>query len=476
MGDPTPRWVRRVVVASLVPVGVVAAAPPGFADPGPDPRAGGAPDAGTLPIASAPLVVPPPQAQPAAPAATAMGPLAEQIIAASAATQRLGEQTKALEDELAAARQVTEDARVAWAAAAEALAATQSFGDQVGAPAASDPSSTPAPSALPAPSASPADPSATVSADASVTRAELAQAEQEARTKLDEAIAAEQDVAGRHAVVLEQFQRHSAALQTLTERNNDQLAAAQRSRDEYEASLAASRTAGASVAGLQSAPAALDAVAFALRQLGKPYVWATQGPNTYDCSGLVLASYLSVGIKMPRVANNQYGAGVPVLASQLLPGDLLFFSTNPHDWRQIHHVGIYIGQGTMVHAPTFGDVVKVSPIWWSEYFGATRMVPAMPLPGAPSPTPSPSPSESPSPSPSGSPSPSPSESPSPSPSGSPSPSESPLLSGSPSPTGSLSPSATPSGSASPSAAATAPPDPSPTPVPTPSPSPATSVG
>ncbi len=434
MGDPTKRWVRRVAVASLVPVGVLTAAPPGYADLGPDPRDYGTPDEGTQPIASAPLVVPPPQPTPDAPAATAISPVGEQIIAASAATQRLGEQTKALQDELAAVHQTTEGARAQWQAATEALAASQSFGDQVGTPArdeAAHPSPAPVATASPSPSASPTiDPSATATVDVSASRADLAEVERLARTKLDEAIAAEKDVAGRHAVVLEQFQRHSAALQTLIQRNTDQLAAAQRARDEYEQSLAASRTAGAGVAGLQSASAALDAVAFALGQLGKPYAWATEGPKTYDCSGLVLASYLSVGVRMPRVANNQYGAGVPVLASQLLPGDLLFFSTNPRDWRQIHHVAIYIGQGKMVHAPTFGDVVKISPIWWTEYFGATRMVPAVPVPGTPTPSPfgdaiavrdaiadpSPIPPPSETPSPSSSPPQTPSVSPSPSPS------------------------------------------------------------
>jgi hypothetical protein len=255
MGDPTPRWVRRVVIASVVPVSVLTAAPPGYADLGPDPRDYGTPDEGTQPIASAPLVVPPPQPTPAVPAATAISPVAEQIIAASAATQRLGEQTKALQDELTAAHQATEEARAEWAAANEALAASQSFGDQVGAPAedeAADPSPTPVATASPLPSASPApDPSATASADVSAPRADLAEVERLARTKLDEAIAAEKDVAGRHAVVLEQFQRHTAALQTLIQRNTDQLAAAQRARDEYEQSLAASRTAGAGVGGLQ---------------------------------------------------------------------------------------------------------------------------------------------------------------------------------------------------------------------------------
>src|SRR4029453_13402366 len=108
MSNTAPRWVWRVMVATVVPAGVMAAAaPPGYADPGADPRAGGGPDAGAAPVASAPLGVPPLTPEPALPLATAISPLAEQIIAASAATQRLGEQTKALQDDLAAAHEVT---------------------------------------------------------------------------------------------------------------------------------------------------------------------------------------------------------------------------------------------------------------------------------------------------------------------------------------------------------------------------------
>jgi cell wall-associated NlpC family hydrolase len=407
-----------------------------------------------MPTPSAPLIFPPARPQPAQPPVEAIGPLAELIIAESNTTQRLGEQAKALQDDLAAAHTTTETARVAWQQAAEALAATQSFGHQVGAP--SDPNA-PSPESSPA-----ADPSATTRADLVTTEkapGDLVTAETATRAVLDDATAVEQEVATRYSVVLEQFQRHVAALQTLTTRNNDQLAAAERARDAYEESLAASRGLGASVNGLQAAAAAQGAVEFALKQLGKPYVWATQGPNTYDCSGLVLAS-TSPSASGCRGWNNQYGAGRPVLASQLLPGDLLFFSPDPRDWRQIHHVAIYIGHGQMVHAPTFGDVVKVSPIWWSEYFGATRMVPAMPMPGAsPSPTPEPTSSVEPSPSPTASPDASlPSGSPSPSPSLTPTPSPSPQ----PAPA---------SASAIPTPSPSAPADPSPVPSPSPSPSP-----
>ena len=114
------------------------------------------------------------------------------------------------------------------------------------------------------------------------------------------ALAAEDEVAARLAVAQEQFQRHRAALTTLTSRNAALLGPAIAARDAYEDTLAAEpRARRTSVNGMQAAPAALAAVGFALRQLGKPYEWAAEGPNAYDCSGLVLASYQSVGVKPP---------------------------------------------------------------------------------------------------------------------------------------------------------------------------------
>jgi peptidoglycan DL-endopeptidase CwlO len=148
-----------------------------------------------------------------------------------------------------------------------------------------------------------------------------------------------------------------------------------------------------SVAGQQAGDLALQAVDFALQQLGKPYLWGAQGPDRYDCSGLVWDAYRSVGITVPRVAADQFNGtrNRPVARNALLPGDLVFFSSNPADWRQIGHVGMYLGDGRMVHAPNRNEVVKVGPVWWSRFFGATRVVPAVPAP-EPSPSPSPSPS------------------------------------------------------------------------------------
>ncbi|CAL2066898.1 Peptidase P60 [Streptomyces murinus] len=122
---------------------------------------------------------------------------------------------------------------------------------------------------------------------------------------------------------------------------------------------------------------AAGAIDFAQKKLGTPYLWGGEGTaaqdGRFDCSGLTQAAYASVGIKLPRVANDQYNAGPHPSRSQLLPGDLVFFSHDPTDSRAIHHVGIYVGGGYMIDAPRTGAVIRFDPIDGADYFGATRV-------------------------------------------------------------------------------------------------------
>ena len=114
--------------------------------------------------------------------------------------------------------------------------------------------------------------------------------------------------------------------------------------------------------------AAQTAVNAALNQRGTPYVWGGESPGGFDCSGLVQWSYAQAGISLPRTAASQAAVGTPVSRSQLKPGDLVYF------YSPVSHIGIYIGGGKMVHAPTSGSVVKVSSIDnMSSYSGATRV-------------------------------------------------------------------------------------------------------
>lgn len=105
----------------------------------------------------------------------------------------------------------------------------------------------------------------------------------------------------------------------------------------------------------------------ALSQQGKPYSWGADGPESYDCSGLTSWAFRQAGVRIPRSSRAQAGVGQPVSRSALQPGDLVF------SYSPISHVGIYVGGGKMVHAPTSGDVVKVSPIDREEFNTARRI-------------------------------------------------------------------------------------------------------
>ncbi|GAA2356265.1 MULTISPECIES: C40 family peptidase [Streptomyces] len=121
---------------------------------------------------------------------------------------------------------------------------------------------------------------------------------------------------------------------------------------------------------------AAGAVHFAQDQLGTPYLWGGNGTpehdGRFDCSGLSRAAYESVGIELPRVANDQWATGPHPERDELLPGDLVFFANDLTDSRSIHHVGIYVGGGYMINAPYTGAVIRFDPIDSADYFGATR--------------------------------------------------------------------------------------------------------
>ncbi|WP_410660679.1 NlpC/P60 family protein [Amycolatopsis sp. lyj-112] len=112
-------------------------------------------------------------------------------------------------------------------------------------------------------------------------------------------------------------------------------------------------------------PAAAAALAAAKGKLGSAYVWGATGPSTFDCSGLMMWAYKQAGLTLPRSSRQQSTFGAPVQKSELQPGDLVFY------YSPVSHVGMYVGNGMMVHAPTSGDVVKVSPLQ-NNYVGARR--------------------------------------------------------------------------------------------------------
>ena len=128
----------------------------------------------------------------------------------------------------------------------------------------------------------------------------------------------------------------------------------------------ASRSAPRGSAQAPNARAAA-AVSFAYGELGSPYVWGATGPNAFDCSGLIQAAYRSAGVALPRTTYTQINAGRRVSRSELAPGDLVFFYSG------ISHVGIYVGNGQMIHAPNPTAPVRLAPVDQMPFAGATRV-------------------------------------------------------------------------------------------------------
>ncbi|MEU8585488.1 NlpC/P60 family protein [Streptomyces sp. NPDC048664] len=112
---------------------------------------------------------------------------------------------------------------------------------------------------------------------------------------------------------------------------------------------------------------AAEAVAYAYAKLGSPYVWGATGPHSFDCSGLVQAAYRAAGISLPRTTYSQIDAGRRVSRAELRPGDLVFFYSG------VSHVGIYVGNGRMIHAPNPSAPVRLAPIDQMPFAGATRV-------------------------------------------------------------------------------------------------------
>jgi cell wall-associated NlpC family hydrolase len=109
-------------------------------------------------------------------------------------------------------------------------------------------------------------------------------------------------------------------------------------------------------------------VKFALNQLGEDYVWGSDGPNTWDCSGLIMGAYAELGIELPHNAAAQYSRTASISEDELKPGDLVFYNN-------LAHVGMYIGNGYIVHAPNSSTVVKVVPVHHgNSYYGATTIL------------------------------------------------------------------------------------------------------
>jgi cell wall-associated NlpC family hydrolase len=193
-------------------------------------------------------------------------------------------------------------------------------------------------------------------------------AEEDLRTKL-EGLDAQQTRAHQAADALHSARRTAAAAvrdeQTHLHEIQGKLAslvAAERARHAAarEASTRAAvqhrtpapRPGGASPTHAVDGRRAAIAVEEARQQLGKPYQWGAAGPDSFDCSGLTMWSWRKAGVDLPHYTGAQYSSTVHIPLSELRPGDLVFFRSD------VSHVGIYVGNGQMIHAPHTGDVVR----------------------------------------------------------------------------------------------------------------------
>lgn len=200
-----------------------------------------------------------------------------------------------------------------------------------------------------------------------VLRRKLAAEQRAAKAMVDTRRSLERRLAADRATIERQVSRQEALLGRL------ESADARRRRLEAERAAEARRSTRASrqrvsvsYAGPASGRAAI-AVREAYRQLGKPYRWGASGPNSFDCSGLMMWVWGKAGVSLPHSSRAQYGYGVHVSKSELRPGDLVFYG------HPIHHVGIYVGNGQYIAAPHTGDVVGFRSVHRGGWAGATRL-------------------------------------------------------------------------------------------------------
>lgn len=399
MNGQTRRAARPAMVAAALCSVVCLLVPrPAYAGPVPGQTASAtvSPGSSVPDTGVAPVTTNAGQADPAG-LPTTIGPLAAEITADQNAVELLSEQVTSMGEDVDAAHHATEAAHSTWSTADDALVKAQQDAADAAARAYQDADSLGpldgladdlsglgvlAPGFGSVVPATPPDPTALAKAASQAQERERA-----AYAAYHAAQVTEQALTDQQAVLVTARDQRNASLQDLVARNQAAAAAAEALKELRDAALAGQYAAGSNVKGMVANPKAIQALTFAFSQIGKPYAWGAEGPSSYDCSGLVWASYRAVGANLPRVARDQQHALTPVPVDELLPGDLIFFNpTSSTDWSTVSHVGIYYGNNEMIEAPTFGQNVKIAPVWWSAYFSAARVYPAVP---APHPTPTP---------------------------------------------------------------------------------------
>jgi cell wall-associated NlpC family hydrolase len=193
---------------------------------------------------------------------------------------------------------------------------------------------------------------------------EVVAASDEAETARAAAEAAAKEAEATVARIREQQADLEARIADYEEQYDELSAAEQSAVDQAHGGSIVGSPQAAAAPG-QAAQVALDT---AMAQIGDPYVWAAAGPDAFDCSGLTQYAYAAAGVSLPHSSSMQSQMGTPVSRSELQPGDLVFF------YSPVSHVGMYIGNGQMVHASTSGQPVQVASLdSMSSYSGARRV-------------------------------------------------------------------------------------------------------
>jgi peptidoglycan DL-endopeptidase CwlO len=193
----------------------------------------------------------------------------------------------------------------------------------------------------------------------------LRKSKQEVQGKLADARRLLSKLTAEEKARLAAIERHKEA----EARRRAEAAEAERRRQEREREQEREDESGGDSGGSTggaSSTRAEQVLAFAEAQLGKPYVWGATGPNSYDCSGLTQDAWAAAGVSLPRTTFDQVNAGTTVSRSAMQPGDLVFF------YDDVSHVGLYVGDGQMIHAPKPGDVIKYDSVDYMPFHSAVR--------------------------------------------------------------------------------------------------------
>ena len=186
-------------------------------------------------------------------------------------------------------------------------------------------------------------------ADFAVQAKQLEMRQAAAQRELDRIAATKKELGQEKAEIDDK----AAKAKELLGKLKDRAASASRSGSRTPVNVPASGRAGA-------------AVGYAMAQVGDAYVYGATGPSAYDCSGLTMMAWAQAGVSLPHSSSAQMGSGTPVSQSALQPGDLVFY------YSPVSHVGMYIGNGMIVHAANPGDGVTTAPVNSMPYSGAVR--------------------------------------------------------------------------------------------------------